>query len=66
MKTHSFITLKNGKKVKIKQHHKHAHDMKHKQMVKIQNPKVVTMKNGRKAISGTSPITGHKVFKIVG
>ena len=28
--------------------------------------KVVKMKNGRYAISGTSPITGNKVFRIAG
>jgi len=34
--------------------------------VNIQNPKVVKLKNGRWAISGTSPITGNKVFRIAG
>ena len=43
-----------------------AYDVKAKKKVKIQNPKVVKMKNGKWAIKGTSPITGVKVFRIVG
>ena len=43
-----------------------AYDVKARKKVKIQNPKVVKMKNGRYAISGTSPITGNKVFRIAG
>ena len=43
-----------------------AYDVKAKKKVKIQNPKVVKMKNGKWAIKGTSPITGIKVFRIVG
>jgi len=34
--------------------------------VEIQNPKAVKMKNGKWAVKGTSPITGIKVFRIVG
>jgi hypothetical protein len=34
--------------------------------VEIQDPKVIKMKNGKWAIKGTSPITGIKVFRIVG
>ena len=43
-----------------------AYDVKAKRKVEIQNPKVVKMKNGKWAIKGTSPITGIKVFRIVG
>ena len=34
--------------------------------MEIQDPKVVKMKNGKWAIKGRSPITGIKVFRIVG
>mgnify|MGYP002857479092 CR=1 FL=1 len=43
-----------------------AYDVKAKKKVEIQNPKVVKMKNGKWAVKGTSPITGIKVFRIVG
>ena len=43
-----------------------AYDVKAKKKVKIQNPKAVKMKNGKWAVKGTSPITGVKVFRIVG
>ena len=43
-----------------------AYDVKAKKKVEIQNPKVIKMKNGKWAIKGTSPITGIKVFRIVG
>jgi len=43
-----------------------AYDVKAKKKVEIQNPKVVKMKNGMWAIKGISPITGIKVFRIVG
>ena len=43
-----------------------AYDVKVKRKVEIQNPKVIKMKNGKWAIKGTSPITGIKVFRIVG
>ena len=43
-----------------------AYDVKAKKKVEIQNPKVVKMKNGKWAIKGISPITGIKVFRIVG
>ena len=43
-----------------------AYDVKAKKKVEIQNPEVVNMKNGKWAIKGTSPITGIKVFRIVG
>jgi len=32
----------------------------------IKNPKKVTMKNGRKALSGTCPKCGTKLFRIGG
>jgi len=43
-----------------------AYDGKAKKKVKIQNPKVVMLKNGKWAVRGTSPITGVKVFRFVG
>ena len=43
-----------------------AYDVKAKKKVKIQNPKATKMKNGKWAVKGTSPITGVKVFRIVG
>jgi len=43
-----------------------AYDVKAKKKVEIQNPKAVKMKYGKWAIKGTSPITGIKVFRIVG
>jgi len=43
-----------------------AYDVKAKRKVEIQNPKAVKMKNGKWAAKGTSPITGIKVFRIVG
>ena len=43
-----------------------AYDVKARKKVKIQNPKVVKMKNGRWAIKGTSPLTGNTVFRIAG
>jgi len=43
-----------------------AYDVKAKRKVEIQNPKAVKMKNGKGAVKGTSPITGIKVFRIVG
>jgi len=43
-----------------------AYDVKAKRKVEIQNPKAVKMKNGKWTVKGTSPITGIKVFRIVG
>jgi len=43
-----------------------AYDVKAKRKVEIQNPKAVKMKNGKWAVKGTSPISGFKVFRIVG
>jgi hypothetical protein len=42
-----------------------AYDVKAKKKVKINEPKVVKMKNGRWAISGKSSETGTKVFRIL-
>lgn len=42
-----------------------AYSVKEKANVPIMNPEIVTMKNGRKAVSGTSP-AGNKVFRILG
>jgi hypothetical protein len=38
--------------------------VKEKKKVEIQDPKQVTMKNGRPAIQGTCPDCGTKIFKI--
>ena len=43
-----------------------AYDVKARKKVKIQNPKVVKMKNGRWAIKGTSLLTGNTIFRIAG
>ena len=43
-----------------------AYDVKARKKVKIQNPKVVKMKNGRYAIKGTSAVTGNTVYRIAG
>jgi hypothetical protein len=42
-----------------------AYDVKAKKKVKIADPKVVKMKNGRWAVSGKSSETGTKVFRIL-
>jgi len=42
-----------------------AYDVKAKKKVKIQNPKVVKLKNKRWAVTGTSSVTGIKVFRIL-
>ena len=41
-----------------------AYSVKEKATVPVQNPAVVTMKNGRKAVQGLSP-AGNKVFRIL-
>ena len=41
-----------------------AYSVKEKTTVPVQNPEIVTMKNGRKAVQGTSP-AGNKVFRIL-
>jgi hypothetical protein len=38
--------------------------MKDKKMVEMQDPRAVTMKNGRPATRGTCPNCGTTVFKI--
>ncbi|MEM3341167.1 MAG: DUF5679 domain-containing protein [Thermoplasmata archaeon] len=43
-----------------------GYDMKAKKMVKIQNPQIVKLKNGRKAAKGKSPVTGTTVYRILG
>lgn len=40
-----------------------AYSVKAKKMVEMQNPKLVTLKNGRKAWTGTCPETGVKLFR---
>ncbi len=41
-----------------------AYSVKEKAQVPVQNPVIVTMKNGRKAVQGMSP-AGNKVFRIL-
>ena len=41
-----------------------AYSVKEKATVEVQNPEIVTMKNGRKAVQGVSP-AGNKVFRIL-
>jgi uncharacterized Zn finger protein (UPF0148 family) len=43
-----------------------AYCVKDKQMVEVQNAQQITMKNGKKALQGTCPKCGTKVFKIGG
>jgi hypothetical protein len=43
-----------------------AYCVKDKKKVAIQNPKSVTLKNGRKATKGTCPVCKGKVFRIGG
>ena len=43
-----------------------AYDVKARKKVKIKDPKLVTLKNGRKAIKGISPETGIALFRIIG
>jgi hypothetical protein len=43
-----------------------AYCVKDKMKVEVMNPKMVTMKNGKQALSGTCPKCGTKVFKIGG
>jgi len=42
-----------------------AYDVKAKKKVKIENPKLVKLKNGRWAAKGKSPVTGNTVFRIL-
>lgn len=41
-----------------------AYSVKEKATVPVQDPEIVTMKNGRKAVQGVSP-AGNKVFRIL-
>lgn len=43
-----------------------AYCVKEKTKKEIVSPKVVTMKNGRKAVSGACPSCGKKLYKILG
>ncbi len=43
-----------------------AYRGKDNKKVEVQNPQMITMKNGKKALQGTCPICGTKVFKIGG
>jgi hypothetical protein len=40
-----------------------AYCVKDKKKVEVQNPQQITMKNGKKALQGTCPICGNKVYK---
>jgi hypothetical protein len=42
-----------------------AFDVKARKKVKIKNPEVVTLKNGRIAVRGKSPLTGITVYRIL-
>ena len=41
-----------------------AYCVKDRKKVEIKNPKSITMKNGKPAITGICPICGTKVFRI--
>jgi uncharacterized Zn finger protein (UPF0148 family) len=43
-----------------------AYCVKDKKKVEVQNAQQITMKNGKKALQGTCPKCGTKVFKIGG
>lgn len=43
-----------------------AYDVEAKRKVKMQDPKVITMKNHMLAWEGKSPATGNRVFRIIG
>ena len=43
-----------------------AYCVKCREKREIQNPKEVTMKNGRNAVEGTCPVCGTKLFLMVG
>ena len=42
-----------------------AYSVKLKKVVEIANPKIVTMKNGRKAVQGVAEDPSSKVFRIL-
>jgi hypothetical protein len=43
-----------------------AYCVKDKEMVEIQQPQQITMKNGKPAVKGTCPKCGNSVFRIGG
>ena len=43
-----------------------AYCVKDKEKVEVKNPVMITMKNGKPALSGPCPKCGTKVFKIGG
>ena len=43
-----------------------AYDVQAKRKVKMQDPKIITMKNHMLAWEGRSPVSGNKVFRIIG
>ncbi len=43
-----------------------AYDVKARKKVKLLDPKLVTMKNGKMALKGTSAETGISLFRIIG
>ena len=43
-----------------------AYDVKARKKVKMVNPELVTLKNGIKALKGTSKETGISLFRIIG
>lgn len=42
-----------------------AYDVKARKTVKLINPELVTLKNGRKALKGKSEDTGINLFRII-
>ena len=42
-----------------------AYDVKARKKVKIMDPKLVTLKNGRKALMGNSAETGISLFRMI-
>ncbi|MEM0021770.1 MAG: hypothetical protein QW039_03915 [Fervidicoccaceae archaeon] len=42
-----------------------AFDVKARKKVKLQNPEIVTLKNGRVAVRGKSPETGITIYRIL-
>lgn len=42
-----------------------AFDVKARKKVKIKDPEIVTLKNGRVAVRGKSPLTGITVYRIL-
>ena len=42
-----------------------AYDVKARKKVKLVNPELVTLKNGRKALKGKSAGTGISLFRII-